>query len=189
MGQPAEKRLSVAEFLRWNPNDGRRYELVDGIPVAQAAPSDDHAAILGAALQAALRRSGLPCRVETGSGVQPNNRPGAYYLIPDIVVRCREGGEGARRPVVIVEILSPSNSDAEMDAKRVAYKSLPTVQEIVLLRQDRFSGQVHRRDGPRWVIDELLGPEARLKVEAADLDLPLSVVYVDVLPPEHGPQF
>jgi Uma2 family endonuclease len=55
--------MSVAEFLAWNAGDDLRYELVDGVPVAQSAPSAAHgvaATNIAATIRAMLRASRRP---------------------------------------------------------------------------------------------------------------------------------
>ena len=45
--QPAELRMSLAEFLDWDDGTDTRYELIDGRVVAMAPPSPRRSAIAG----------------------------------------------------------------------------------------------------------------------------------------------
>ena len=38
MADPAARRMTLDEFLRWDDGTETRYELVDGFPVAMAPP-------------------------------------------------------------------------------------------------------------------------------------------------------
>jgi len=181
------RRMSVAEFLEWYPHDGVRRELVDGQPVAQDAASPDHASlvvILGIEIGARLRAPRAPCRSETGSGVEIADLRDTYtYLIPDLLVRCGQPAARDGEPVVVAEVLSPSNSAAEIAFKVSAYKAVPSIREIVVLRQDAMAGVVHRRLPDGWT-DALhvSGADGRLVLESLEAEIPLPDLYADVLP-------
>jgi Uma2 family endonuclease len=42
----AKRRMSLQEFLRWDDGTDRRYELIDGMPVAMAPPAEAHRFLL-----------------------------------------------------------------------------------------------------------------------------------------------
>jgi Uma2 family endonuclease len=101
-----ERRLTVEEFLAADPSDfgpAWRYELVDGVPVAQASPSDDHGAIMSnLATRLTLALEGNPdCRAETTTAAIPRNRPRPTARTPDVCpARGRRPGDrgvGPRR--------------------------------------------------------------------------------------------
>ena len=104
--------MTVAEFLDWPTPDGSdRWELVDGVPVAMAPASDRHATILGEISRVIgnhLAEHRPDCRVLIEPGTRPNN---LNVRIPDLSVTCGPIDPAARfgNPVLIVEILSPSN--------------------------------------------------------------------------------
>ena len=117
---PQERRYSYADLLQWD--DGTRYELYDGRPLALASPSDVHQEIsieLSTQLHTYLR--GKKCKVYTApfdarifeeEGDDPESVD--TVLQPDLMVVCdpnkvdRRGVHGA--PDLIVEILSPSTA-------------------------------------------------------------------------------
>jgi Uma2 family endonuclease len=87
MTEPAEKRWTVEEFLGWDDDTDRRYELVDGRIVAIAPPSEAHATIvinLGGELRSRLRP---PCRVVGEFGVRLPDRDDSFYQF-DLAVTC-----------------------------------------------------------------------------------------------------
>jgi Uma2 family endonuclease len=104
---------SVDDFLAHAFSDDLPHELVDGVVVAHAAPTEEPGHILAnlvSALHRALDQTRSPCHVEAGSGVRPRRRTKATLRVPDAIVRCPEEGEG-NEPVAVFEILSASNSD------------------------------------------------------------------------------
>lgn len=160
--------MTVAEFLNWHPNDGQKWQLFDGELRAMAPANAVHAYLqneLGRLIGNHLRASNLPCDVFTNAGVIPLTMSAHNMRIPDILVSCSPFDlkqAAPDNPVVIVEILSPSNQ-ADTWANVWAYTSIPSVQEIFVLRTDTVGGDLLRRgadgawpDRPAWVDSDLL---------------------------------
>ena len=110
--------MTVDEFLATPQSafgSAWRYELVDGLPVAQAAPSDEHA-MISANLAAALTnrlRGNRDCVPLVGGAVIPKDKQRRTARIPDATVRC--GGKS----VAMFEIVSPTDGiTTELRAKR-----------------------------------------------------------------------
>jgi len=142
-------RMTVAEFLDWEGDDtDRKFELVDGEPRAMAPASITHGTI-----QASLARLlgnhlvGTGCRVITAPGVIPRVRSSANMRVPDLAVNCIADTAGQRAlpdPILIIEILSPSN-EAETRQNVWTYASIPSVQEILLVRSTEIAAELLRR--------------------------------------------
>ncbi|MFT8321991.1 MAG: Uma2 family endonuclease [Bacillus sp. (in: firmicutes)] len=115
VNQPYSKKVTYAEYLTWP--DEQRYEIIDGIPFLQAAPSRQHQAIvtkLTGELYTFLK--GKTCEVYTSPfdvRLSAAEDEAEYQVVqPDISVVCDErkldnkGCKGA--PDLVVEVLSPS---------------------------------------------------------------------------------
>ncbi len=77
--------------------------------------------------------------------------------------------------------LSPSTENRDRRVKLPDYRSLPSVEAIILVDQQQFYCEVHRRlEGDRWLVDLLREPQARLRVPGIGFDQPLSVLYANV---------
>src|SRR5208337_1782429 len=104
--------MTVDEFLVWEPDDLRRYELVEGVPLAMAPTSNAHGLLqseLGAIIRNHLRANRPGCQVLTNPGVVPKLRPRINFRIPDLGVTCAPAVPTATslpEPVLLVEILS-----------------------------------------------------------------------------------
>lgn len=176
----AAARMTAAEFLRTDQagfGPAWRYELLDGLPVAQAAPSPEHGAVvanLAAALKAALRGR-RDCRPEAGSAVVPAGRSADRARIPDTVVRCGE------QPRVAFEVVSPSERRGERDAKRRDLMAVDGLQEIVEITPEEPAVHLYRRAGDLWAFTALNGLEAVLQLESLGVALPLADVYDGLL--------
>src|SRR5271168_2847116 len=146
MARAAERVRSVmiAEFdaISEKATEARDYELIDGEIVMMTNPTETHEQIasnVGAPLKLAMDKRG--CRTyQGGMRVQADDDPKGYNKFkPDVVVRCGPPGAGVyiTDPVVIVEVLSPSTMDNDRGPKLKFYKSLPTLQHIVLIYSDQ----------------------------------------------------
>ena len=84
------------------------------------------------------------------------------------------------RPTPIVEILSPSTAAIDRREKRVAYLATGTLQEYVLIAQDRAEVVVHRREGDGWLLETFGGGE-RVELGSIGFALDVDELYRDVL--------
>lgn len=182
MASPALKPVSVDDFLDWESEDGRSYELRDGEIVAMAPTAPGHqilAARFARYLDEALddRPS---CTVRVEAPIVVTDRPGVVHQA-DLAVTCREHEPEQRAtpdPVLVIEILSPSTEAYDRRVKLPDYRAIPSVREIVLIAQDQLYCEVHRRfEGDRWQTDLLRTPEAKLTLPSIGFDQPLGVLY------------
>ncbi len=175
--------MSVEEFLAWEPGDGRAWQLVDGVPRAMAPASRTHGTLqgeLGRVIGNHLRETGSPCTLVVTPGVVPRVQAGHNMRVPDLAVTCSgyEAEEaGLTDPVLIVEILSPSNQ-AETWANVWAYTTIPSVREIVVLRTVSIGAEVLRRgsDGA-WPGKPAALSEGELALDSIGLRTPLAELY------------
>ena len=180
----ADRLVTIAEFEAFTdaqPAD-TRWELVDGHILAMTNPLEDHGQIvanLGYALKSVADRAG--CRVNFGSiRVQASDdRSATTATIPDISVRCGErvGRNWITDPIIIVEVLSPSTMDFDRGAKLEFYKSLATVQDIVLGYQDQVRVEHYRRDGEHWAMSPLTLLQAELALDGLPVVVSLRQIY------------
>ena len=161
MSQAAQepRRYTYGDIMQWD--DGKRYELYDGVPVALASPSDVHQEIL-AALTAELFDflRGKPCKVypspfDVRLFDTDDDRPedSAYVVQPDLMVVCdkskvdRHGIHGA--PDLVIEILSPSTRGNDRLRKFNLYERAG-VREYWIVDPDMRVLQVHTLTDGRY---------------------------------------
>ena len=127
-----------------------RWELIRGRIVSMTNPSENHEQIVGgifARLRIAMEAAGG--RVYAGGmRVQrAEDRGGDMATIPDIVVRCgpRRDRNFVTDPLVVVEVLSRSTMHRDRGVKFDFYRSLPSLQHIVLVYQDQMRVEHFRR--------------------------------------------
>lgn len=177
---PLVSRMSVTEFLSWPADpDGRAWQLIDGEPVAMAPASETHGSIqaeMAAIFRNHLRSRGMPCRVVIAPGVTPRVRADSNVRVPDLAVTCTPGSLRERllaAPVLVVEILSPSN-EGETWSSVWAYTTIPSVQQILVVRSLEIGAELLTRqpDGS-WPADpEKIAGHLRLTSIEGEFDLP-----------------
>jgi Uma2 family endonuclease len=178
MAQPAEKRRTIEEFLAWDDGTDRRYELVDGQVVAMAPPSEAHGTIVANLTIAIGRQLRAPCCVVGEAGVVPADRDDACYRT-DLLVTCAPSERGRPHPVdpvLIIEVLSPSTAVHDRGRKVEDSSPLPSVQEILLVSSEERRVRSWRRDGHRWIVEDLIGA-AELRLETVSDPIPLAAIY------------
>ena len=99
------------------------------------------------------------------------------FFYPDVMVVCEdENGDAyyTQKPLLIVEVLSSATQRKDRTTKRLAYQSLASLQEYVLIEQDFVEIEVCRRTSSWQSQHYFLGDEAVFE----SLDLKLSVAEI-----------
>ena len=175
--------MSVNEFLDWEPGDGQKWQLVDGEPQAMSPAKRTHGALQGE-LSGLVRDHFIArdsrCSVVITPGIVPHVQANYNIRIPDLAVTCTdyEKEESALTdPVLIVEILSPSNQ-AETWSNVWTYTTIPSVQEILVLHSIKIGADVLRRhsDGS-WPQEPESITDGDLVLESIGFRTPLAAIY------------
>ena len=174
--------MSVHDFLAWVPSDGRMWQLVDGEPQSMAPPNRTHGTLqgeLGRLIGNHLEDSASPCTLVVTPGVVPFVQAAHNMRVPDLAVTCSDYDEeeaGLTDPVLIVEILWPSQS--ETWANVWAYTTVPSVQEILVLRTTTVGADLLRR-GPdgTWPREPETVTDGDLVLRSIGFRTPLAPLY------------
>ncbi|MGH7084014.1 MAG: Uma2 family endonuclease [Acetobacteraceae bacterium] len=176
-------RMTLAEFLAWNPPGGQTWQLVDGEPRAMAPASRTHGAIQGELARLIgnhlTDRSG-PCTLITAPGVIPRVQSDTNIRVPDLAVTCSPyaAEESAlTEPLLLIEILSPSNP-AETWSNVWAYTTIPSVREILIVQSSAIDAELLRRapDGT-WPRQPERIEAGELYLSSIDFRVPLAALY------------
>jgi Uma2 family endonuclease len=183
--------MTVAEFLDWCPEDGQRWELVDGAPRAMAPARVGHGAIqaeIAGLLRNHLLEHRVPCTVVAAPGIVPRVRAGMNHRVPELAVTCapvQPEQVHLAAPVLIVEILSPGNQ-AETWANVWAYTTIPSVQEILVVHSGEMRAELLRRGpGGDWPEEPATVTEGALALDSLGFRAPLAALYRTA--PPRGP--
>ena len=178
--------MTVDDFLAWE-GDGTptRYELVDGVLRAMAPGSLAHGVIqakLIINIGNHLRAQQAPCVVVTTPGIRPLVRADWNFRIPDVGVTCTPDRAGDRMmsdPVLLIEVLSPSNEQDTYENIR-AYATLPTIVDLVVVHSTRTKVELLRKgEGHVWPANPtMFGVGEAVKLASVGLTLPLTEIYM-----------
>ena len=180
----AEKRwITPQEYLARERAAEIRSEYFHGEMFAMSGATWEHALIkdnLAAELRSQLKDG--PCRAVT-SDLRVKVDATGLYTYPDIVVCGQPQFEDnvvdtLLNPTAIVEVLSESTEKYDRGGKFAHYRQLPTVQEYVLVSQDRplVERFVRQADGS-WLLTEFAGLETRLSLASVPAEVPLAEIY------------
>jgi len=184
MGLPEKQtRISLEDYLEGEKSSTTRHEYVDGQIYAMTGGSANHNQLmlsLAAKLYAHL--ADRACRVFASDMKVLTPQEISYY--PDVMVSCDPADREShlrRRPRLLIEIVSPHTQRTDHYEKRLAYQQIPTLQEYIIVAQDKVLVDIFRRqeDG-HWTRETLTQPDDDLRLESVQLTLRLSEVYRNV---------
>ena len=151
------RRHTFADYLDVeNMSPAVKHEFVDGEIFAMASGTVEHSALattMSGLLLMHLR--GGPCRAHS-SDLRIRIREANVSTYADAVVVCDpverdpDSPTHLTNPRVVVEVLNPSTEDYDRSEKRLYYQMLPSLQEYVLVAQDRRRVEMWRRDAGEW---------------------------------------
>lgn len=173
--------VSVEDYLAAEELSEVRHEYLGGMVYAMGGETRAHNTIvlnLAEAMRQRLRRG--PCKLYV-SDIRVNLalRDDEYYYYPDIVVTCDPKDDHprfVRRPKLIIEVASPGTQRVDRREKFLAYTSIKSLEEYVLVAQDTPEVTVFRRAN-RWRPEKIEGASASLTLRSVEAKLPLELIY------------
>jgi Uma2 family endonuclease len=184
MGETARQRLTVKEFYQWVAGREQKYELVDGEPVMMAGANRRHDRIAGNAIRVVgnllQRHRCQPFTSDTYVKIPAGNRRQADMSVDR--GRFEDASLDASEPVLVLEILSPTARTFDRDDKLEEYKTVSTLEYILLVDPDYPQVRLYRRDDDRnWTSDRLTGLDSLLEMPRLGLRYPSATSMLDWL--------
>jgi Uma2 family endonuclease len=188
VAEPARKLWTLDEFLAFDDGTDTRYELIGGEIVAMAPPSGIRGALAGGLALVIGARLVRPCRAVTDAGIRLPDRIDAYYQA-DLAVTCAGLTPSPSVPetIVIVEVLSPSTAATDYLRKLPDYRSIPSVEDILLVSSIEPRIEHWRREPDGWKVQDFRG-DGVVRLQAFDVTIALADLYQDLLPAEAAQQ-
>ena len=165
-------------------------EYIHGEIFAMSGASLAHTLItldIATELNIQLRRS--KCKVITNDMRVRAGAEGPYFY-PDVVVFCGTPQfednvfDTLLNPILIVEVLSPSTEVYDRGEKFAHYQELTSLQEYILVSQDRIRVEQYRLMEMQWVGKEFHTSEDVLLLDSIECKLPLQDIYTRVTFPD-----
>jgi Uma2 family endonuclease len=111
---------------------------------------------------------------------------GRSYTYPDLVAVCGERlfADGMRdsltNPTLLVEVLSPTTEAYDRGEKFQHYRSIETLQEYVLMAQDRPLVERFTRHGQFWHLWTTTSLDQEVELTSVGCTIPLREIYENV---------
>lgn len=189
----AEPRYTPEEYLAIERAAEERHEYVNGRIYALAGTSRAHSLIAGNLFgQIHQQLRGGPCEAHAND-LRVKVSESGLYTYPDVVAACGDvrfedaQNDTLLNPLMIVEVLSPTTEAYDRGEKFAHYRRLESLQEYVLVSQDRMRVERHVRRGEEWVLTEYTDPDAVLDLPSINCRVTLRDIYDKVsLPDDDG---
>lgn len=184
--------MTADAFLIWNLSQDQKYELVDGVPVplhAQLSATARHDMIVvNLICLLANRLAGTRFHPTTSAlGLRTAMK---RVRRPDVTIESAAGTPDSlevREPVVVFEVLSPSNRPSEIVRKIEEYKRHPAIRHIVLVEPGEISVTRLSRSGDgTWTDTTYVDLADMLMLDPPGVELPLAEIYEGLGPLEPG---
>lgn len=169
--------LTPEEYLEGELDAEIKHEYVAGQVYAMVGVSRAHNTIalnLAAALRTHLR--GRPCQTFMAD---MKVRTDDAFFYPDVVVTCDPGDRHdyyVERPLLVVEVLSPSTEARDVLDKRIAYQTLSSLEDYVLIAQHKVEVRIYRRLDNGWEVETCTGADTA-HLNSVGLDIPVATIY------------
>ncbi|MGD9974735.1 MAG: Uma2 family endonuclease [Desulfatirhabdiaceae bacterium] len=198
MTQALEKNelFTKEEYLEMEERNEFRSEYFAGEIFAMAGGSPDHSTIcfnMIGELRDPLRRK--RCRgFESNMKLEISQADAIVY--PDVMVICDKiertdhRSDVIKNPILIVEVLSPSTESFDRGKKFEYYRTLPSLQEYVMISQDApLVEAYHKQDDRNWLFSVSSGREETVVLQSLECEIRLTDIYQHVefsQPPKTG---
>jgi Uma2 family endonuclease len=175
--------LTLNEYLELELKGDIRHEYIAGQVYAMAGGSREHDIISGnlySKLRTHLRGTG--CQVfSSDMKVRIESLDLFYY--PDISVTCNPQDREKyfnRYPCLIIEVTSPSTARVDRNEKLLNYRQLESLQEYLLVDQEKIQVEFyHKDDQNNWSV-ETLGEGDVLNLVSVGLEMTMAEIYEEV---------
>jgi Uma2 family endonuclease len=190
MSAAAKPFVTPEQFLELERQAETKHEYFAGEIFAMAGGTPEHSLIaVNVTVELGAQLRGGPCMMYNSD--MKVRATEALYTYPDVTVVCGEAqfaGEEREvllNPTLIVEVLSESTEAWDRGGKFEQYRQRDTLQEYVLIAQDRAHVERFARQASgEWLLTEVNGMDASLALPSISCELALSEVYRKVTFPD-----
>ena len=183
MGTAPEQYISLEEYLKFEETSEIKHEYYQGAINALTGATENHCLIVmavGSSLGVQLE--GKSCRLYPGD-FRLKIEAVKLYTYPDLSVICGETQLADRRkdtflnPTLLVEVLSESTEAYDRGKKAGFYRTIPSLQEYLLIAQDSPHVEHYRRHNQGWLLTEYAALDEVVRLEAIGCTLSLAAIY------------
>lgn len=177
------RRYTHEEYFALEEKAEFRSEYENGEIVAMAGGSLNHSQITNNIARFVGNKISEDCG-SLSSEVKVYAKAVDKFYYPDVLVLCGEPNFHNKKtdtiinPILIVEVLSDSTEAKDRGEKFFAYQTLESLQEYVLVSQNRaVVERFVRQSNQSWNYLATIGLESLVKLESIDVELSLQEIY------------
>lgn len=121
------------------------------------------------------------------SDLRVHNSENTLYTYPDVSVVCGKEEylddefDTLLNPTVLFEVLSPSTEDYDRGTKFKLYRSIPSLQNYILVSSTEYAVEIYtRKEEDEWVLNTVEEKDGHIHISAIDFNLSLRDIYSQV---------
>jgi Uma2 family endonuclease len=177
-------RYTYAQYVALEKESPTKHEFFNGEIYAMAGGSEDHSALALNVLATLLGAVGdRPCRVHT-SDLRVYVEAVGLATFPDGSVICGplqqhppSPDATALNPLVLLEVTSDSSEEYDTGEKLEAYKTIPTLREVIIVSHRERRITIHRREASgSWTMRVAIAGGS-IAVESLGVELVVDAIY------------
>lgn len=181
-------KMTPAEYLAFERTQtDAKHEYLHGEITAMSGASLIHNMIVtNLVISLGTQMRGRPCNVFS-SDMRVKVPATGLYTYPDVAALCGtpqledDAVDTLLNPSVIIEVLSPSTEAYDRGAKFAHYQTIESLQEYVLVAQDKLRIEIFRRqEHGDWLYSVAETPETTVRLEVINCELTLADAYEGV---------
>jgi len=182
------ENVTIAEYLAFEKEAQEKYEYHDGYIYSMTGGTYHHGVICGnifGELRTGLANKNDNCRAllnEIKLHIQSENS----FVYPGTMVICGEvehstlESNAVVNPVVVVEVLSKTTATYDRGDKFYLYRQLKSVQEYVLIEQEKPQVELYQRQADLWKISRFKGIDTAFTLSSIMLTIQMRDLYEGV---------
>lgn len=174
-------KMTVDDFLAWTAAQPGRWELFDGVPVEMSSERVIHGRVkylIAKAFERAIERAGLPCQFLLDCVGVRIDRHRCYQ--PDVLVHCGDplpdDALEVPDPIVVIEVLSPSNAMKDLRDKLVGYFQVPSIMHYLIVDPDERL-VIHYARGSSAFATRIVRDGSSLKLDPPGLEMAVAEFF------------
>lgn len=181
------KFYTPEEYLELEENTEERHEYRDGAIIPMTRGTTNHNEIslnLASHLKFSLRKRNYRVYMGDVKLWIPRHR---IYTYPDVMaisgdpIYADQGTTTIMNPILIVEVLSRSTQNYDQGEKFAAYRSIPELQEYILIDQYHYHIMRYmKQDHQQWLLTDYEDSTQEIQLSSVDFSIVISELYEGV---------
>lgn len=177
------QRMTPAEYLAFERASDIRHEYFNGEVYDMSGASRRHNLIqVGISASLFQQTQGRPCEVY-GSDMRVKVSATGLYTYPDVSIVCGEPEledshlDTLLNPTILIEVISPSTEGYDRGRKSEQYRRIASLQEYLLVTQDRPYVEQYWRQTQGWLFQDIAGLDTQISLSSIACTLLLGSIY------------